>query len=54
MVQGFTRVHISYIVNQKAIKAFKRRKKGGIILLHDGTEIPLSENKKADFLQLFA
>lgn len=51
--QGFFRSHVSYLLNLNYIKEFKRRKKGGIIILDDGTEIPLSESRKKEFLNIF-
>lgn len=52
--QGFFRSHVSYLLNLTYIKEFKRRKKGGLIILDDGTEIPLSESRKKEFLNIFA
>ncbi len=51
--QGFFRGHISYLINIEQIKSFKRHKKGGAIFLNDGTEIPLSESRKKEFMQIF-
>lgn len=51
--QGFFRCHVSYLLNLGYVKEFKRRKKGGAIFLTDGVEIPLSESRKAAFLDIF-
>ena len=50
---GFFRVHQSHLINLKRVKEYKRRKKGGIAILQDGTEIPVSESRKAGFVQQF-
>ncbi len=50
---GFFRIHQSHLVNLAQIKEYKRRKKGGIVLLGDGMELPVSDSKKEGFLQKF-
>lgn len=48
----FFRAHKSHIVNLKFIKQYIRGE-GGDLILQDGKSIPLSRNRKQDFLQLF-
>ncbi len=50
---GFCRVHQSHLVNLKQITEYKRRKKGGVALLRDGTEIPVAESRKDAFIERF-
>ncbi|MEM7371506.1 MAG: LytTR family DNA-binding domain-containing protein [Bacteroidota bacterium] len=50
---GFYRCHQSHLINVKQVREYKRRKKGGIAFLHDGTEIPVSESRKEGFIQQF-
>lgn len=42
---GFLRVHQSYLVNRDCIKSFSRRD-GYTLVLADGTEVPVSRQKK--------
>lgn len=51
--QGFFRVHQSHLVNIQQVTEYKRRKKGGIAILRDQTEIPVSENRKDRFIDHF-
>lgn len=50
---GFFRVHNSHLINIQYIGEYRRRKKGGIVFLKDGTEIPVSESRKISFQQMF-
>lgn len=50
---GFFRIHQSHLVNLSYIVEYKRRKKGGILFLRDGTELPVSETRKMSFQQIF-
>ncbi|MEL6589362.1 MAG: LytTR family DNA-binding domain-containing protein [Bacteroidota bacterium] len=50
---GFCRVHQSHLLNLQQIEEYKRRKKGGIAILAQGQEIPVSESRKEGFLQQF-
>ena len=45
----FCKVHRSHIVNYMEIRRFSGTR-GGIILMNDGTEIPVSIRRKAKFL----
>ena len=49
---GFVRTHQSYLVNKKLIKEFSK-KDGGFIIMNDGTNIPVSRQRKDDILQMF-
>lgn len=42
---GFLRVHQSYLVNKDFVRSFSR-KNGYALVLHNGTEIPVSRQKK--------
>ncbi len=48
----FFRAHKSNIVNLKFIKQYVRGE-GGELIMHDGTSIALSRNRKQEFLNLF-
>lgn len=50
---GFFRIHNSHLINIQYIGEYRRRKKGGIVFLKDGTEIPVSESRKVSFQQMF-
>ena len=50
---GFFRIHQSYLVNLSHIKKYNRGQ-GGEIEMTDGVIIPVSRNKKEDFLKLFS
>ena len=50
---GFFRVHQSHLVNLQQVSEYRRRKKGGIAILKDRTEIPVSESRKDSFMDLF-
>lgn len=50
---GFYRVHQSHLINLKQIVEYKRRKKGGIAILKDGMEVPVSESRKDGFMKRF-
>lgn len=47
--ESFCRVHKSHLINLDAIKRYVKVD-GGHIVLEDGSEIPVSRNKKGDFL----
>lgn len=48
---GFARIHQSHLINLSQIREYKRRKKGGIIFLADGTELPVSESRKDELMR---
>lgn len=50
---GFFRAHQSHLINLQQVTEYKRRKKGGIAILRDHTEIPVAENRKDDFIERF-
>lgn len=50
---GFFRVHQSHLINLQQVVEYKRRKKGGIAILKDDNEIPVSESRKDAFMQQF-
>ncbi|MEL6673432.1 MAG: LytTR family DNA-binding domain-containing protein [Bacteroidota bacterium] len=50
---GFFRTHQSHLVNLKQVAEYKRRKKGGIAILKDRTEIPVSDSRKDGFIESF-
>jgi len=52
LLQGymFYQVHRSYIIN---INCIRRYESTGIIIMSDGTEIPIAKNEREDFLDLF-
>ncbi|MEZ4776142.1 MAG: LytTR family DNA-binding domain-containing protein [Bacteroidia bacterium] len=50
---GFFRAHQSHLINLQQVTAYKRRKKGGIAILQDHTEVPVSENRKDEFIERF-
>ncbi|MFK7971669.1 MAG: LytR/AlgR family response regulator transcription factor [Bacteroidia bacterium] len=50
---GFHRIHQSHIVNLAEVREYKRRKKGGIALLSNGDELPVSDQRKDGFLAKF-
>jgi two-component system LytT family response regulator len=47
---SFYQVHRSFIINLAYIKRYERQ---GIIIMTDGSEIPLSKNLRNDFLKLY-
>lgn len=49
---GFVRVHRSHMVKADSIKRYVKGK-GGMLFLHDGSEIPVSETHKQALLDLF-
>ncbi len=49
---GFIRTHQSYLVNKEFLKEYSK-KDGGYIILNNGTNIPVSRQRKDDILQLF-
>ena len=51
---GFFRCHQSHLINLKQVIEYKRRKKGGIAILEDNTEIPVSETNKTRFMEQFS
>jgi two-component system, LytTR family, response regulator len=48
----FFRIHKSYIINLQYVASFKKAD-GGDLIMTDGTSIPISRNKKDEFLELF-
>lgn len=50
---GFFRTHQSHLINLNKIIEYKRRKKGGIAILKDKTEVPVSDSRKDDFKERF-
>lgn len=49
---GFVRVHRSHLVRIDAIRKY-RKGKGGVVVLTDGAEIPVSEACKAGLMEIF-
>lgn len=49
---GFFRIHQSHLINLTAVKKYFRGQ-GGEVEMSDGTIIPVSRNKKDEFLKLF-
>lgn len=49
---GFIRSHQSFLVNAKLVKQYTK-KDGGFLVLDDGTNIPVSRNRKEEVLHLF-
>jgi two-component system, LytTR family, response regulator len=49
---GFIRCHQSHLINKKFVKSLIK-KDGGYLLLYDGTELPISRNKKDIIKSLF-
>jgi two-component system LytT family response regulator len=45
----FQRIHKSHLINFNCIKRYLKSE-GGKIVLEDGSEVPISRNKKGDFL----
>ncbi len=48
---GFVRIHQSHLINLAQIREYKRRKKGGILFLADGTELPVAESRKDELMR---
>ncbi|MCF8298838.1 MAG: LytTR family DNA-binding domain-containing protein [Saprospiraceae bacterium] len=48
---GFYRIHQSLLVNLKQIKSFVNRR-GGYVIMKDGSELDVSRRKKTQFLQI--
>jgi len=48
---GFVRIHQSHLVNIAHIREYKRRKKGGILLLADRSELPVAESRKEKLMR---
>lgn len=46
---GFDRVHHSHLINMNHVKSF-RNKEGGIVVMSDMSEVPVSMRKKSAFL----
>lgn len=46
--QGFLRVHRSHLINKKFIQ---RKDKADVLIMKDGSQIPLSRNKKDGFIE---
>jgi len=51
--QLFIRSHHSYIVNISRIQSFKKGR-SGLLVMKDGTEIPVAQRRMNDFLDYFA
>jgi two-component system, LytTR family, response regulator len=49
---GFVRVHQSHLVNTAYLKAFDKRD-GGMLLLKNGEQVPVSVRKRAEILNYF-
>lgn len=49
----FYRIHRSYLINIKQIKEVVKNEGNGIIILSDNSKLPISKEKKDDFLRLF-
>ena len=51
---GFIRTHNAFLVNPNCIKVFDRKTDGGILILDEGHNVPVSQRKKEvvlDFLE---
>lgn len=48
---GFVRTHHSYLVNPEKIRMFDKSE-GGMLILEEGTNIPVSQRKKESVLKL--
>ncbi len=46
---GFERVHHSHLINLNHVRAF-RNKEGGVVVMSDHSEVPVSMRKKSSFL----
>lgn len=46
----FFRIHNSYIINKLHLKEFKNDKDNATIIMENGTELPVSRQRKRDFL----
>ena len=51
--EEFCRVHQSHIINLRHVKKFIKGD-GGIVIMHDGTEIDVSRRKKDEVLDRMA
>lgn len=49
---GFFRVHRKFLINLNYIKKFIKNKKNPSIILSDGFEVPLSEHRYDDFVEV--
>lgn len=47
---GFERVHHSHLVNLNHVRSY-RNKEGGVVVMSDGSEVPVSMRKKTGFLE---
>lgn len=47
---SFIRVHKSHLINLLYVKSYLKNE-GGSVLLNDGTKVPISKNKKEEFLE---
>lgn len=47
---SFVRVHKSHLINLYHVKSYLKSE-GGSVLLNDGSEVPISKNKKDEFLK---
>ncbi|MEM6642537.1 MAG: LytTR family DNA-binding domain-containing protein [Bacteroidota bacterium] len=50
---GFMRVHKSFLINLEQLRTFNK-KEGGLIIMKDGSKIPLAVRKKEAFLNTFS
>jgi len=50
--QGFVRVHQSHLININYIERFDR-KDGGLLIMQDGTKVPVSYRKKDELFEIF-
>lgn len=50
--QGFVRVHQSHLINVNYIERFDR-KDGGLLIMQDGTKVPVSYRKKDELFEIF-
>ncbi len=49
---AFVRVHTSYVVNLTKIKLY-RKENGGVIVMVNGSQIPVSKRRKSDFMRKY-
>ena len=45
----FKRIHKSHLINFNCIERYLKSD-GGLIVMEDGSEVPISRNRKSDFL----
>ena len=49
-IQGFMRIHNSYIVNMQCVQKYYRGR-GGLVIMTDGASLPVSAARKEDFVK---